>query len=179
MFAGLITFPHEDQDNHPESVKLGKSVLDMLHSGPDGDLLFAKSAFSANWWTLLTATDPLIGSPAMISDVMDRLCVNCTLFTIFIAGLPVFCTSIVGMHQTSCVLLHIDFYSTVNEYAFEVNEPACANTVYRDSMQELVNKKPLELTERYFECVLTPWNAMFQALGRLFHFLALFGGLCF
>ena len=59
----------------------------------------------------------------------------------------------------------IDPAQYINEYGSEVKQGSCANSFYDAGFDNVAGTPPLALTERYYECTLTVFDAGFEALG--------------
>jgi len=55
----------------------------------------------------------------------------------------------------------------MNFYAFKPEHRSCASNLLPnvDAFNQLKAAPPLDLTERYFQCVMTPYESAFEALG--------------
>jgi len=76
---------------------------------------------------------------------MDWLNVFCLLYVIFLAETGKF----------------------INYYAFKPSGRSCTSNLIPnlDAFNLLKRAPPIELTERYYECVMTPYDSAFEALG--------------
>ena len=60
--------------------------------------------------------------------------------------------------------LGFEFY--INEYSFQMYAGACRNSLYQPSaMAKFAKNPPVPLVERYYQCVMKPYDAFFNALG--------------
>jgi hypothetical protein len=55
----------------------------------------------------------------------------------------------------------------MNSYALKPTHRSCAANLIEniDAFNTLIKSPPIELTERYFECVMTQYDSAFEALG--------------
>jgi hypothetical protein len=107
-------------------------------------------------------------APNLYPEMYDPICNGCSMLTV--AKISKF--GIVFVLETSCYLIiHSVFLAEtgrlLNFYAFKPAHRSCSSNILPKPLTfgGLQQAPPLELTERYYQCVMTQYDSAFEALG--------------
>ena len=61
--------------------------------------------------------------------------------------------------------LNDEYLYTVSDSYYQVSNGSCQNTFLVDGFEKLAEEPPVKLTQDYYQCVATPYSALFDSLG--------------
>jgi len=144
LLPSWIWFPGKGGNDKAESFAfdaLKHLVNDTATNTSNGDTYVMDKSFNAMKLNAYAALDSSKFSVAQMNGTLSKLCEGCTMLSILAVGDD----------------------KTLNKFQYQLEKGSCQAAA--SIFDTLAAAPPVALTERYFECTLTPFRSIFEAIG--------------